>query len=107
MCKAVAMRHIRYPATVLWTGYSGNHVHTYSIERIAVPVLVESCEKAEQTALSTRGPQIKCIWTDGPRDNLGNVSAAVAWKEGAKWTGLKYRLGRNKEVFDAELFTLS
>jgi hypothetical protein len=27
-------------------------------------------------------------------------------KEGIEWTGLKYRLGRNKEVVDAELFTL-
>jgi hypothetical protein len=53
-----------------------------SMERIAVPVLVESREKAEQTALSTREPQIKCIWADGSRDGLGNVGSAVAWKEG-------------------------
>jgi hypothetical protein len=75
-------------------------------ERIAVPVLIESREKAEQTALSTEEPQIRCIWTDGSRDDLGNVGAAVAWKEGTERTGLKYRLGRNKEVFDAELFAL-
>jgi hypothetical protein len=63
-------------------------------------------EKAEQTALSTKEPEIRCIWTDGSRDDLGNVGAAVAWEEGTEWTGLKYRLGRNKEVFDAELFAL-
>jgi ribonuclease HI len=77
-----------------------------STELIAVPVLIESREKAEQTALSTKEPEIRCIWTDGSRDVLGNVGAAVAWKEGTEWTGLKYRLGRNKEVFDAELFAL-
>jgi hypothetical protein len=77
-----------------------------SLERIAVPVLIESREKAEQTALSTKEPQIRCSWTDGSRDDLGNVGAAVAWKEGTEWTGLKYRSGRNKEVFDAERFAL-
>jgi ribonuclease HI len=77
-----------------------------STERIAEPVLIESRKKAEQTAASTNEPEIRCIWTDGSRDDLGNVGAAVAWIEGTEWTGLKYRLGRNKEVFDAELFAL-
>jgi hypothetical protein len=56
--------------------------------------------------LSTKESQIRCIWTDGSRDNLGNVGAAVAWNEGTEWTGLKYRLGRNKDDFDADLFAL-
>jgi hypothetical protein len=55
-----------------------------SSERIAVPVLIESREKAEQTALSTKEPEIRCIWTDRSRDDLGNVGAAVAWKEGTE-----------------------
>jgi ribonuclease HI len=71
-----------------------------------VPVLIESREKAEQTTLSTKEPEIRCIWTDESRDDLGNVGAAVAWKEGTECTGLKYRLGRTKEVIDAELFAL-
>jgi hypothetical protein len=75
-------------------------------ERIAVPVLIESREKPEQIALSTKESQIRCIWTDGSRDDLGNVGAAIAWTAGTRWAGLKYRLGRNKEVFDAELFAL-
>jgi ribonuclease HI len=37
---------------------------------------------------------------------LGNVGAAVAWKEVDEWTGLKYRLGRNTEVFYAELVAI-
>jgi hypothetical protein len=34
------------------------------------------------------------------------VAAPIACKEGTEWKGLKYRLGRNTEVFDAELFAL-
>jgi hypothetical protein len=48
-----------------------------STERIVVPVLIESREKAEQTALSTKEPEIRCIWTDGSRDDLRNVGATV------------------------------
>jgi hypothetical protein len=51
-----------------------------------VPVLIESCKKAEQTALSTDEPEMRCIWTDGSRDDLGNVGAAVAGNEGTEWT---------------------
>jgi hypothetical protein len=49
---------------------------------------------------------MRCIWTDGSQNDLGNVGAAIAWKEGTEWAGLKYRLGGNKEVFHAELFAL-
>jgi ribonuclease HI len=48
----------------------------------------------------------RCIWTDGSRDQHGNVGAAIVWQEHNEWTGLKYRLGRNKEVFDAELYAI-
>jgi ribonuclease HI len=75
-------------------------------ERILVPVLIESREKPEQTAFSTKEPQIRCIWTEGSRDDLGNVGAAFSWTDGTNWTGLKYGLARNTEVFKAELFPL-
>jgi ribonuclease HI len=77
-----------------------------STERIAAPVIIESRQQAEHTALSMSKARTKCIWTDGSRDDLGNVGAAVAWNEVDEWTVLKYRLGRNKEVFDAELFAI-
>jgi hypothetical protein len=44
-----------------------------------------------------------CIWTDGSRDDQGNVGAAV-WSQDTKWVGHEFRLGRNKDVFDAELY---
>jgi hypothetical protein len=49
-----------------------------SRERIAVPVFIESRKKAEQTALSINDREMRCIWTDGCRDDLGYVGAAVA-----------------------------
>jgi hypothetical protein len=53
-------------------------------ERIAVPVLIASCKKAAQMALSTEEPQKRSIFPDGSWDNLGNIGAAVAWKEGTR-----------------------
>jgi hypothetical protein len=47
------------------------------MEGIAVPILIESRQKAEQNALSTNEPEIRCIWTDGSGDDLGNVGAAI------------------------------
>jgi hypothetical protein len=76
------MCHSRYPPIVLWAGCGRNDVIPTSTARIAVPVLIESREKAEQTALSTDEPEMGCIWTDGSRDDLGNVGAAFPWKEG-------------------------
>jgi hypothetical protein len=49
-----------------------------SKEQIAVAVLIKSGGKAEQTALSTNEPEIKCIWTDGSRDDLVIVGIAVS-----------------------------
>ena len=68
------------------------------------------------------------IWTDGSRLEDGSVGAAAVWweEEGrpspwvgpvtgrayapgwgeAGWAGRRYRLGKNKEVFDAELYAL-
>jgi hypothetical protein len=77
-----------------------------SMERIPAPVLIESREKAEQTALSMDEREMRCIWSDGSWDDHGNVGAAVAWKVDTEWTGLKYRLGCNKDAFDAEVFAL-
>jgi ribonuclease HI len=74
-----------------------------SIESIAASVIIESREAAENTAVSLTEPNTRCLWTDGSRDQDGNVGAAIVWQEQNEWTGLKYR---NKEVFDAELYAI-
>jgi ribonuclease HI len=91
--------------------HSGQDVIEYTwmpacIERIAVPLIIESRDKAERSAATIEEESTRCIWTDGSRDELGNVGAAAVWRQGNQWTGLKFRLGRNKEVFDAELYGL-
>ena len=65
-------------------------------------VFVESKEDALRAAREWRGrPCTK--WTDGPRMESGAVGAAVAfWRYGG-WVRRGTYLGKNKEVFDAEV----
>jgi ribonuclease HI len=91
--------------------HSGQDVIEYTwmpacIERIDVPLIIESRDKAERSAATSEEESTRCIWTDGSRDELGSVGAAAVWMQGNQWAGLKFRLGRNKEVFDAELYGL-
>jgi hypothetical protein len=91
--------------------HSGQDVIGYTwtpacIERLAVPLIIESRDKAERSATTIEEESTRCIWTDGSRDEEEDVGAAAVWRKGNKWTGLKFRLGRNKEVFDAELYGL-
>ena len=46
------------------------------------------------------------IWTDGSRLDSGKVGAACVWKTREGWTGKRFHLGDNKEVFDAEVFAI-
>ena len=46
------------------------------------------------------------IWTDGSRLDSGRVGAACAWQIREGWTGRRFHLGDNKEVFDAEVFAI-
>ena len=65
-------------------------------------------EKREE-ALKTAGEWLEeaqkdTVWTDGSRLESGAVGAAVAFKEEGIWKGQGTYLGKNKEVFDAEVF---
>ena len=46
------------------------------------------------------------VWTDGSRLEDKRVGGAVAFKEGNGWSQRGVYLGRNKEVFDAEVFAI-
>ena len=46
------------------------------------------------------------IWTDGSRLDSGAVGAACAWQTREGWTGGRFHLGTNKEVFDAEFHAI-
>jgi hypothetical protein len=63
------------------------------IERLAIPPIIESRDKAERSATTIEEESTRCIWANGSRDEQGNVGAAAVWRQGNKWTGLKFCLG--------------
>ena len=46
------------------------------------------------------------IWTDGSRLGDGRVGAACAWRTPRGWTGRRFHLGINKEIFGAEVYAI-
>lgn len=48
------------------------------------------------------------VWTDGSRIDNGEVAGGSVMHLAAAsgWTGCRYRLGTNKEIFDAETFAI-
>ena len=68
-------------------------------------VHLEKKEEALKTAKEWTN-QESTIWTDGSRLEDGSVGAAVAyWREGS-WVRRGSYLGKNKEVFNAEVFAI-
>ena len=67
--------------------------------------MVEKKKEALRTAKEWDRPDT--LWTDGSRQEDGAVGVACVWRslEGA-WTGRRFLLGKNKEVFDAEVFAV-
>jgi len=47
------------------------------------------------------------LWTVGARKEDEWVGCAVVWKEDGRWKKRRTRLGRQKEVFDAEMYAMS
>ena len=54
----------------------------------------------------TEESQEDTIWTDGSRLDNERVGAAIAFRREGSWKEQGVYLGRNKEVFDAELFAI-
>ena len=46
------------------------------------------------------------IWADVSRLDNGNVGAAYCWKTPSGWTGRRFHLGTNNEVFGAEVYAI-
>ena len=64
-------------------------------------------EKEEALRTAKEWDRPDTVWTDGSRQEDGAVGAACVWRspEGG-WTGHRFQLGKNKEVFDAEVFAV-
>jgi ribonuclease HI len=69
-------------------------------------VYIQDSEAAMKTAkdISTQG---LALWSDGSRLQHGGTGCGVAWKTNGVWQTTKTNLGRNKEIFDAELLGVS
>ena len=65
-------------------------------------------EKKEETLKVAKGwtNQQRTIWTDGSRLEGGEVGAAIAFRENCTWTRKGTYLGKNKEVFDTEVYAI-
>ena len=72
--------------------------------RLPGRIVVEGREEALQRAKGWRGSDT--VRTDGSRQETGEVGAACVWETPGGWTGCRYHLGSNKEVFDAEVFAV-
>ena len=68
-------------------------------------IVVEKKEEALRTANGWDQPDT--VWTDGSRLEDGSVGAACVWRSPEEgWTRRRFQLGKNKEVFDAEVFAI-
>ena len=47
------------------------------------------------------------LWCDGSKLSKGGAGASVVWKLDNKWPTQKVTLGKNKEIFDAEMWGIS
>ena len=66
---------------------------------------VERKEDALRTARELQD-QSRTVWTDGSRLEGGAVGAAIAFRGREGWVKRETCLGKNKEVFDAEVFAI-
>lgn len=83
------------------TGHSGGGERTYPGEGLLGP---PTGTTSIQTASEWRLRDI--VWTDGSQKDSGGVGAAVVWQTPGGWAGRRYRLGSNKEVFDAGTYAI-
>ena len=63
-------------------------------------------ETREGAIITAKWGAASTVWTDGSRLDDKRVGAAFVWQLPSGWTGCRYHLGKNKEVFDVEVFTI-
>lgn len=70
-------------------------------------LIIERKEKAIRKETTMR-PDLE-LWCDGSKLDTGGIGAAVVWKDCSRkeWQIVKISLGKNKEIFDAELWEIS
>jgi ribonuclease HI len=69
-------------------------------------VIVEDTDSAKATAETWSTDKGFAVFTDGSKSEEGWTGCAAVWKSDDTWQGRKMFMGRNKEVFDAELYAI-
>jgi ribonuclease HI len=67
---------------------------------------VENTETATKTAKDPTQSGL-VLWSDGSKLETGGTGAAVVWNRDENWSMLRTTLGKNNEIFDAELWGVS
>ena len=78
--------------------------HWSETRRFPGKIVVEKRESAMITATTWREPGN--AWTDESRQENGEMGAVCVWRTQEGWTGRRFQLGTNKEVFDTEVFAI-
>ena len=83
-------------------------VHRWEeFREIRAEVIIDRKEEALRTAKEwTERNQINTLWTDGSRLENERVGAAITFRREGRWVNHGWYLGKNKEFFDAEVFTI-
>ena len=63
-------------------------------------------ERATALHTASESRRQDTVWTDGSQLDDGRVGAACVWRTQEGWTGRRYHLGTNKEVFEVETFAI-
>lgn len=62
-------------------------------------------KEKSKTIETAKGDQANfTLWCDGSKLNHGRTGAVVVWKQDNDWLTQKTTLGKNKEIFDAEIW---
>jgi hypothetical protein len=69
-------------------------------------VIMEDTESAKATAETWTADRGIAIFTDGSKFEDGDIGCGAVCKSGDGWRRRKVFMGRNKEVFDAELYDI-
>jgi hypothetical protein len=69
-------------------------------------IIIESIAVVEATAWQWYALNADCFWTDGSQLPGGHMGAAVVWQAEGEFQAEECYLGMNKELFDAEVYTI-
>ena len=80
-------------------------VETMIFNRVTANVIIKSKKKVLEAARNNR--PVLVLWPDGSKLGYGCTETAVYWNEDRQWKEKSFCLGKNKEILDVELWTIT